>query len=59
MIGPRAQSPTHFTILFWGFGTKTNEDKEKEGELIIMGQGPNCLTYFFLEFRVWGLEFGV
>ena len=27
----------HFTILFWGFGTKMNEDDEKEGELKIMG----------------------
>ena len=26
----------HFTILFWGFGTKMNEDDEKEGELGIM-----------------------
>ena len=24
------------TILFWGFGTKMNEDDEKEGELRIM-----------------------
>ena len=35
----------HFTILFWGFGTKMNEHDEKEGELKIM------------EFRVWGLGF--
>ena len=27
----------HFTILFWGFGTKMNEDDEEEGELRIMG----------------------
>jgi len=27
----------HFTILFWGFETKMNEDDEKEGELKIMG----------------------
>ena len=27
----------HFIILFWGFGTKMNEDDEKEGELKIMG----------------------
>ena len=27
----------HFTILFWGFGTKMNEDDEKEGEFKIMG----------------------
>ena len=26
----------HFTILFWGFGTKTNEDDKKEGKLRIM-----------------------
>ena len=26
----------HFTILFWRFGTKMNEDEEKEGELRIM-----------------------
>ena len=25
----------HFTILFWGFVTKMNEDDEKEGELIM------------------------
>ena len=25
-----------FTILFWGFGTKMNEDDEKEGKLRIM-----------------------
>ena len=27
----------HFTILFWGFGTKMNEDDEEEGELRILG----------------------
>ena len=27
----------HFKILFWGFGTKMNEDGEKDGELRIMG----------------------
>jgi len=26
----------HLTILFWGFGTKMNENDEKEGELRIM-----------------------
>jgi len=26
----------HFTILFWGFETKMNEDDEKKGELRIM-----------------------
>jgi len=26
----------HFTILFWEFGTKMNEDDEKEGKLRIM-----------------------
>jgi len=26
----------HFTILFWGFETKMNEDDEKEGKLRIM-----------------------
>jgi len=26
----------HFTILFCGFGTKMNEDDEKEGKLRIM-----------------------
>jgi len=26
----------HFTILFWGLGTKMNEDDEKVGELGIM-----------------------
>ena len=44
----------HFTILFWGFGTKTNEDFEKRGGIenngIKVGQGPNCSTQTF--FRV-------
>ena len=26
----------HFTILFWGFGTKMNEDNEKKEELRII-----------------------
>ena len=26
----------NFTILFWGFRTKMNEDDEKEGELRIL-----------------------
>ena len=26
----------HFTILFWEFGTKINENDEKEGELRII-----------------------
>jgi len=29
-----------------------NEDDEKEGELKIMSQGPNCSTHTFLGFRV-------
>ena len=38
----------HFTILFWRFGTKMNEDDEKkegtENNGIKIGQGPNCWT---------------
>ena len=37
----------HFTILFWGFGTKMNEDDEKRGienNEIKMRQGSNCWT---------------
>ena len=34
----------HFTMLFWGFGSKMNEDDEKggiENNGIRMGEGPN------------------
>ena len=38
----------HCTILFWGFGTKMDEDDEKKGGIenngIKMGQWLNCWT---------------
>ena len=38
----------HFTILFWGFEIKMNEDDEKKWGIenigIKMGQRPNCWT---------------